>query len=123
MSKTNMPRHNHGWIGVDFDGTLAHYNGYKGHTVLGDPIALMVERVKAWRANGIEVRILTARASDPDVMKQPEINAALDAWCLQHIGETLQITCIKDLHMIELWDDRAIQVIPNTGMRADGVEG
>jgi hypothetical protein len=24
--------------------------------------------------------------------------------------------------MVELWDDRAIQVVPNTGLRADGVK-
>lgn len=32
-----------------------------------------------------------------------------------HIGRVLPITNIKDYQMIELWDDRAVQVIPNTG--------
>ena len=27
-----------GWIGVDFDGTLATYTGWKGATVLGEPL-------------------------------------------------------------------------------------
>ena len=26
----------------------------------------------------------------------------------------------KDFRMIQLWDDRCVQVIPNTGLRADG---
>ncbi len=29
---------NSGWIGVDFDGTLATYDGWKGPSVLGEPI-------------------------------------------------------------------------------------
>jgi hypothetical protein len=27
----------------------------------------------------------------------------------------LEVTNAKDMDMIELWDDRAVQVIPNTG--------
>ena len=26
------------WLGVDFDGTLAKYDGWQGHTHLGEPI-------------------------------------------------------------------------------------
>jgi hypothetical protein len=32
----------------------------------------------------------------------------------------IPITCCKDRGMIELWDDRAVQVIENTGERVDG---
>ncbi len=35
----------------------------------------------------------------------------------------LEITNSKDLAMLELWDDRCVQLIPNTGRRADGGEG
>jgi len=34
----------------------------------------------------------------------------------------VEITHAKDHKMIELWDDRVVQVIPNTGERADGKE-
>ena len=34
-----------GWIGVDLDGTLAHYGGWIGPDHIGDPIAPMVERI------------------------------------------------------------------------------
>jgi hypothetical protein len=46
-----------GWIGVDLDGTLAHYDGWKGADHIGEPIAPMVERVKRWLSEGHEVRV------------------------------------------------------------------
>ena len=51
-----------GWIGVDLDGTLAEYHGWNGS--IGKPIAPMVDRVKRWLAEGVEVRIMTARVSN-----------------------------------------------------------
>ena len=53
------------WIGVDLDGTLARYEQYEGPMSIGEPIPEMVDRVKAWLAAGREVRIFTARVSDP----------------------------------------------------------
>lgn len=100
-----------GWIGVDLDGTLAQYNGWLGPDHIGDPIPKMVQRVTAWLAKGIEVRIFTARASVPEQI--PSVHA----WSLKHIGIVLPVTNVKDYGMIELWDDRAIRVIPNTGCR------
>lgn len=41
-----------GWIGVDLDGTLAHYDGWKGADHIGEPIPAMVERVKQWLSEG-----------------------------------------------------------------------
>jgi len=38
------------------------------------------------------------------------------SWCEKHLGLALPVTCVKDMHMIELWDDRAVQVVTNTGM-------
>ena len=32
----------------------------------------------------------------------------------------LEITNVKDFYMIELWDDRVVQVVPNSGQRVDG---
>jgi hypothetical protein len=37
------------WIGVDLDATLARYDGFKGETIIGEPIPLMVNRVKRCR--------------------------------------------------------------------------
>ncbi len=99
-----------GWIGVDLDGTLAHYDGWHGPEHIGDPIPTMLERVRGWLAEGKRIKIFTARASVPTYV--PPITAWLEA----HGIEGLEVTCIKDFEMIELWDDRCVQVIPNTGV-------
>lgn len=104
-----------GWIGVDLDGTLAHSapkNRSFGPSFIGEPIPLMVDRVKEWLAEGIDVRIFTARvAFDPG----DESRAAIEAWCQEHLGQVIPITCQKDYAMVELYDDRARQVEENTG--------
>lgn len=105
-----------GWIGVDLDGTLAHYDTWRGPGHIGEPIAPMVERVKGWLSEGHEVKIFTARVSTKDQDELTTVSGAILQWCYRHIGRTLDITCVKDYQMIELWDDRAIQVIPNTGI-------
>ncbi len=112
------------WIGVDLDGTLAHYDGWDGLSAIGVPIPLMVKRVKGWLAEGKQVKIFTARA---EVGEQSEIDrdiavSAVQSWCQRHLGQILEITATKDMHMIELWDDRCVQVEPNTGRRVDGRE-
>jgi hypothetical protein len=112
-----------GWIGVDLDGTLAEYTGWVSPTHIGAPIPKMVERVKKWIAEGREVRIFTARVfagGRVDHNELHKVQTAITDWCYEHLGEGLEITCTKDYGMIELWDDRAVQVVPNTGDRADG---
>ena len=79
----------------------------------------MLERVKQWLKDGKQVAIMTARVSNPKRLS--ETLPAIQAWCLEHLGEVLPVTHAKDYDMIELWDDRAVQVIPNTGERADGM--
>lgn len=113
-----------GWIGVDLDGTLAVYNGWKGADRIGEPIAPMVDRVKQWLAEGKAVRIFTARVSpNREIPEEAQVAAdAIYAWCQTHLGAVLPITYMKDYAMVELWDDHAVQVIANTGQRADGKE-
>lgn len=110
------------WIGVDFDGTLAQYDGWKGELHLGEPIPKMVERVRLWLARGWNVKIFTARISGSEDGEAgvERIKQAISRWCAQHIGQPLEVTNVKDYAMVELWDDRAVQVVPNTGDRADG---
>lgn len=102
-----------GWIGVDLDRTLAHYDHYTGPEP-GEPLMPMVNRVKRWLTEGKDVRIVTARASHPAYDLRQKV--AIEFWCAKHLGEILPITCIKDYEMLELWDDRAVQMIPNTGI-------
>jgi hydroxymethylpyrimidine pyrophosphatase-like HAD family hydrolase len=98
-----------GWIGVDLDGTLAHYEGWKGATHIGDAVPRMLERVKDWIDKGHQVKIFTARANDP--ISIPYIKL----WLEQNGLPELEITATKDFAMIVLWDDRCVQVVPNTG--------
>ncbi len=100
-----------GWIGVDLDGTLAEYHGWNGGAI-GEPVPAMLSRVKEWLAKEQSVKIFTARACTNDA----EQIALIKAWCVQHVGQELEVTATKDFAMIELWDDRCIQVIPNKGV-------
>lgn len=109
-----------GWIGVDFDGTLAQYDGYKGAGILGNPIPIMLDRVKAWLADGITVKILTARAAPMGNDNHEKDIEAIKEWCKTHLGQELEVTCVKDQGMEELWDDRAVRIIKNTGLISDG---
>jgi hypothetical protein len=74
---------------------------------------------------GVDVRIFTARVGPRVVVHGVESDPAeearkhIEAWCLAHIGKVLPVTATKDLHCIEIWDDRAVQVVPNLGERAD----
>ena len=106
---------NKGWTGVDLDGTLAYYDGWKGSSYIGEPVAKMVDRVIKWVKKGRNVKIFTARVSEPDYDE-----AVIQAW-LEKVGiGRLPVTNVKDMHMIELWDDRCVQVIKNTGERLVG---
>lgn len=112
-----------GWIGVDLDGTLAHYSGWQGGDHIGEPIPAMVERVKAWVAEGRDVRVFTARAYRSPYTTKVEYDIVINEiheWCETHIGRKLPVTNQKDYGMVELYDDRCVQVIMNTGRRADG---
>jgi hypothetical protein len=116
------------WIGVDFDGTLAFDPVNRSDPYsLGEPIMSMVYRVQDWIARGFEVRILTARMYPISytcggiTRDLKHMETVLRAWCRQHIGYELPCTCQKDGLMEVLWDDRAVQVIKNTGsVRAAG---
>lgn len=103
-----------GWIGVDLDGTLALYDEWRGAGHVGAPIMPMLNRVRAWLNEGKDVRIFTARVSNP--AQKDEAIIAISEWCMKWFGQELPITNVKDYGMIELWDDRAVQVYQNTGI-------
>jgi hypothetical protein len=104
------------WIGVDLDGTLAEYHGWRGIEHIGEPVPLMLARVKAWLASGETVKIFTARVC----READAVTAHIHAWCAIHGLPPLEVTNVKDFGMVELWDDRAVQVAMNTGRRIDG---
>jgi hypothetical protein len=98
-----------GWIGTDLDGTLAYYEGWQGPGHIGPPIPEMEARVRKWMEEGWEIRIVTARAADPDQIPQ------IEEWLKAHNFPPFKVTNEKDYGMIQLWDDRCVQVVPNTG--------
>ena len=113
------------WIGVGLDGTLAVYDGWKGPGHIGAAVPSMVARVRRWLAEGKDVRIFTARVNPLGAGGTAEATwarHAIQQWCVEQFGKQLPLTYCKDFGMIELWDDRCVQVVPNTGKRADGLE-
>lgn len=74
------------------------------------PNAIVMEKILNWL--GRDVRIFTARVSGCD---RAEVERHINRWCWKYLGQPLPITCTKDFNMIELWDDRCVQVVPNSG--------
>lgn len=107
-----------GWIAVDLDGTWAEYHGWTAVTEFGKPIDAMTQRVRAWLDLGLEVRVFTARfvPGGYDGVSEEEFQRAIGDWTEPLVGVRLKATCIKDFRMLEQWDDRAVQVVPNTGL-------
>lgn len=97
------------WIGVDLDGTLAEYHGWKGAEHIGEPIPAMLELVKQWQSKGQNVKIFTARAVVPEQIP------FVKAWALEHGLGDIEVVNYKDYGMIDLYDDRCHQVEKNTG--------
>lgn len=105
-----------GWIGVDLDGTLAVYEGWKGADHVGAPVEPMVARVRNWLDEGLlSVRVFTARVNPVNGEEAHVSRRAIEAWCAEHIGCVLPVTHEKDFQMVTLYDDRCIQVEANTG--------
>ena len=102
------------WIGVDLDGTLAcETPDAQDPDVIGEPVEPMMRRVRSWLAEGKAVKIFTARASVP---RQVEL---VKQWLKDNGLPDLEVTNTKDFKMIELWDDRAVQVNRNSGQPVD----
>jgi hypothetical protein len=115
MFGENYMSQNESFIGIDFDGTLAYYYDYHEPHMLGNPIMPMIESVKRLLSRGVRVKIFTARVAGDDDYAAIS-RRKIENWCLTNIGEVLPVTAVKDYRMIELWDDRAVQVIHNTGV-------
>lgn len=111
------------WIGVDLDGTFAYYDEWMKWNVIGKPIPLMVKRVKEFLRMGLTVKVFTARvAYGRDVCKisreeftREMMQQIIGEWTMQTVNKALESTAIKTNFCREIWDDRAIQVVPNTG--------
>jgi hypothetical protein len=111
-----------GWVGIDLDSCLAHYESGQWPEI-GEPVPAMLALVKLLLSQGREVRIMTAR-----VGHLYTLHATLDqfedartqemkvqVWCRKHLGVVLPVTAVKDYDMACIFDDRAITVEKNTG--------
>lgn len=107
------------WIGCDLDGTLAYHDPeYFSPLEIGEPVPMMLATIKKHLKDGDTIKIVTARVGvhpdhDEDV---DEIKEAIQDWTEEHLGQRLEVTDSKDYNMLYLYDDRARQVIPNTGV-------
>lgn len=132
-----------GWYGFDLDGTLAKYDGWKGIDHIGEPVKPMVELMKRMHDEGKVVKIVTARvaprkledgtigeqftwltpgpSSDPDA-RYTATRYILD-WCeeVAHLGFVPEVVYQKDHLMLELYDDRVKQVVPNEGWLVEDI--
>jgi hypothetical protein len=103
------------YIGFDLDGTLAIHEEGADIDTIGAPIPAMVELARRFLADGIPVRIITARValeySDREAQR-----AMIQAWCLEHLGQAVPVQSHKCGRMERLYDDRAYGVQRNTGV-------
>lgn len=122
-----------GYIAFDLDATLAKYDGWKGIGHIGEPIKPMIGLVKRLIEKGVAVKILTARVAPRDRIEYglnpafPHIKNGDKAvwvaedfvrdWVRRNIGKDLEITSVKDGRMLYLFDDRAVPIVPNEGVK------
>lgn len=110
-------------IAVDFDGTIAKHTD---PPQIGGPVPLMVQRVKDWLREGHKVVIFSARVwpvgtreelTGPAEMAHEghQQLALVDSWIRAHIGQRLEITCVKSPTFDLMYDDRGRQVVLNKG--------
>lgn len=127
-----------GWYGFDLDGTLAKYDKWEGIDHIGEPVKPMVDLIRKMHDEGKVVKILTARVApcrleDGTIGEQftwltpaPSSDPAakytatqyIQDWCeeVAQLGFIPEIVYQKDHLMLELYDDRVKQVVPNEGL-------
>ena len=123
-----------GWYGFDLDGTLAVYDKWKGIDHIGEPVKPMVDLIRKMHDDGKVVKILTARIA-PHKLEDGTVGESyitvpdgeggvtrtyahqfINDWCHFNLGFIPEIVYQKDHLMLELYDDRVKQVVPNEGL-------
>lgn len=96
---------------VDLDSTLAYYDRWGGIGDIGEPIPTMKNKVLEWISKGIKIKIFTARAYCEENIKH------IRKWLLLNgFPINLEITNIKGIDCSLILDDKAREVIMNTGI-------
>ena len=129
-----------GWYGFDLDGTLAKYDGWRGIDHIGAPVDPMVKLIRQMHDDGKVVKIMTARVAPKEkpetkpnpyrtgnwCVQEPDVQTwalkgewtpleFIQEWCYRILGFVPEVVYQKDHLMIELYDDRVKQVVPNEG--------
>jgi hypothetical protein len=129
-----------GWYGFALDGTLAKYDGWRGISVIGEPVAPIVSILKSLVKAGLKVKIVTDRVDpckgaerlpNPYTVNHLCIQSPSDMpwalenawtarefvaeWCWRNLGFVPEITHKRDGLMLNLFDSNVTQVEPNTG--------
>lgn len=94
---------------IDLDGTLAHYDKYRGDHHIGEPVPSMIAFAKSLIAEGKRVVIFTARADNNNSI------ALVKEWCVNNGLGNLEVTNIKRKSFRMFYDDRAVAVRKNLG--------
>lgn len=135
-----------GWYGFDLDGTLAKYDGWKGIDHIGDPVVPMVKLIRQMHDEGKVVKIMTARVApkeNPETkpnpyrtgnwcIQEPDVQTwalkdewtpleFIQEWCYLTLGFVPEVVYQKDHLMLELYDDRVKQVVPNEGWLVEDI--
>lgn len=100
-------------ISCDLDGTLAQEVAHEPYEI-GPPVPAMLARVHDWVDAGEEVWILTSRLTAPHISPDLMVETIQD-WLEEHGLPRLHVTSEKSWRIREIWDDRAVAVVPNTG--------
>ena len=127
-----------GWYGFGLDGTLSKYDKWEGIDHIGEPVKPMVDLIKRMHDDGKVVKIVTARVAPRRLedgtigeqftwlTREPSSDPAakytatqyIQDWCEEtaQLGFIPEIVYQKDHLMLELYDDRVKQVVPNEGL-------
>jgi hypothetical protein len=100
------------WVGFDLDRTIAERHDWNGEEI-GKPIPSMIALVRKFLSQGKMVKIFTARADRP---RTDPVYGKIETWCIQHIGQKLEVTNAKDRYCEALYDDIAHGIVPNKGI-------
>lgn len=93
------------WHGYDFDGTLVEDARWVGPETCGEDFPRVCRLLANDLRAGKRVKIFTARmSSDPEIL--PEVERFLLYWSFTRFGVHLELTNVKDFHMVHCYDDR-----------------
>lgn len=106
-------------IACDLDRTLAYYDGWRGPLHIGHPIPAMVRCIQEHLKKGEHVTIFSDRIHDDEKtgVTADQIIKAIGDWTEVNVGVRLDATNVKSHTFDRIYDDIAVQVVPNTGKR------